>query len=73
MVGMLFFLFLIVNCFEKELNFIVKGNLFVIKDIKINIEMFKDSGIIIVIVYYNGKSYIINNVDVLCYKIYVLY
>lgn len=73
MAGMLLLLFLTVNCSEKEPNFTVKGNPSVTKDIKINIEMFKDSGTTIATAYYNGKSYTINNADVLRYKIYVSY
>lgn len=71
--GMLILLFLTVNCSEKEPNFTVKGNSSITKDIKINIEMFKDTSKTITTAYYDGQSYDIDNAGVLRYKIYVSY
>lgn len=71
--GILLLLFLTINCSQKEPNFTVKGSSSVTKDIKVNIEMFKDNGTTITSAYYNGKSYNIDIADVLRYKIYVSY
>ncbi len=73
MASMLIVLFLTVNCSEKEPDFIIKGNPIVTKDIKVNIEMFKENGKRISTAYYDGKSYAIDNSNVMRYKIYVSY
>lgn len=72
-VSMLIVLFLTVNCSEKEPDFIIKGNPTVTKDIKVNIEMFKETGKRISTAYYDGKSYAIDNSNVMRYRIYVSY
>ncbi|PXY43311.1 hypothetical protein [Flavobacterium hydrophilum] len=71
--GILLLLVFTANCSKKEPEFTVKGPPSITKDIKVNIEMIKDHRITIVTAYYKGKSYEIDNQDVLRYKIYLSY
>lgn len=71
--GILLLLIFTANCSKKEPEFTVKGPPSVTKDIKVNIEMMKDHGTTIATAYYKGKSYEIDNEDVLRYKIYLSY
>lgn len=58
---------------KKEPVFIVTGNAGITKDIKINIEIIKDNETVISTVYYNGKSYDIDNYNSIRYIIYMSY
>jgi len=66
-------LFLFTSCTSKEPAFSIKGDPAVTKDIVVNVEMLQNSGNRITTAYYHGKSYDIDNRDVLRYKIYVSY
>jgi len=66
-------LLLLVSCTYKEPPFIVTGDEDITKNIKVNIEMIKDSGTVIATAFYKGKSYQVDNQGVLRYTIYVSY
>jgi len=68
-----FLLFLFISCTPKEPAFSVKGDPAVTKDIIVNVEMLLNNENRITTAYYHGKSYDIDNRDVLRYKIYVSY
>ena len=61
------------SCTTPEPPFIIKGDATITKDIKVNIEMLKDASTTINTAYYNGKSYDIENQQVMRYIIYVSY
>jgi hypothetical protein len=61
------------SCTNPEPPFSVRGDMMITKDIKVNIEMIKDTSTAINTAYYNGKSYDIDNEKVIRYIIYISY
>lgn len=71
--GLFLLLFLTVNCSNTEPRFTVKGDPAITKDLIVNVETMYQNGNRINTVYYNGKSYDIDNQDALRYRIYMCY
>lgn len=60
-------------CSNHEPPFVLKGDPALTQDIKVNIELIKDTSSTMATAYYNGKSYALDNQNVLRYVIYISY
>lgn len=59
------------SCKIKEPSFMIKGDKWITKDLKVNVELLKQDSAMMATTYYNGKSYEIKNQSTLRYVIYV--
>ena len=63
----------LMSCTRKEPAFTVKGDPALTKNIKVNIELIRDTGSTLATAYYNGKSCPLDNQNTLRYAIYISY